>query len=100
MTIKTITSFAFAGSLLASSLLAQTKAPEATKEQPAPAAPPAKPDAKAQPTAKKADRAPAAKAGGPHGFQDEPAVATAKRPQTVAPPGKGERIVLIGNGLA
>jgi len=36
----------------------------------------------------------------PHGFTEEPAAATAKRDQRVAPPAKGERIVLIGNGLA
>ena len=100
MTIKTITTFALAGSWLASSLHAQTKVAEGTKEQPAPVVAPAKPAGKPQPAAKKVERAPAAKAGGTHGFKDEPAVATAKRPQTVAPPSKGERIVLIGNGLA
>ena len=36
----------------------------------------------------------------PHAPNAEPAAATAKRPQTVAPPAKGERIVLVGNGLA
>ncbi len=35
-----------------------------------------------------------------HAFTDEPATATTKRPQIVAPPAKGERIVLLGNGLA
>jgi mono/diheme cytochrome c family protein/glucose/arabinose dehydrogenase len=36
----------------------------------------------------------------PHAPSDEPVPATAARPQNVAPPTKGERIVLIGNGLA
>lgn len=35
-----------------------------------------------------------------HAFTAEPAAVTTKRPQAVAPPAKGERIVLIGNGLA
>lgn len=35
-----------------------------------------------------------------HALIAEPTAATTKRPQTVAPPTKGERIVLIGNGLA
>lgn len=35
-----------------------------------------------------------------HALTAEPVAATARRPQTVAPPSKGERIVLIGNGLA
>ena len=36
----------------------------------------------------------------PHAIMPVPDTATAKRSQTVAPPEKGERIVLIGNGLA
>jgi mono/diheme cytochrome c family protein/glucose/arabinose dehydrogenase len=36
----------------------------------------------------------------PHAPNAEPASATSARPQTVSPPTKGERIVLIGNGLA
>ncbi|HSJ03647.1 MAG TPA: ThuA domain-containing protein, partial [Verrucomicrobium sp.] len=36
----------------------------------------------------------------PHAFNVEPPAATAKRDQAVAPPSKGERIVLVGNGLA
>ena len=36
----------------------------------------------------------------PHGFQQAPPEATSKRSQSVAPPSSGERIVLIGNGLA
>ena len=36
----------------------------------------------------------------PHAPNAEPAAATSARPQTVTPPTKGERIVLIGNGLA
>ncbi len=36
----------------------------------------------------------------PHAPNTEPAAATAVRAQSVAPPAKGERIVLIGNGLA
>ncbi len=38
--------------------------------------------------------------GGPHAPSAEPAAAASARPQVVAPPAKGERIVLIGNGLA
>lgn len=38
--------------------------------------------------------------GAPHAPNAEPAAATAKRAQAVAPPAKGERIVLVGNGLA
>ncbi|MEZ5431907.1 MAG: hypothetical protein R3F31_12185 [Verrucomicrobiales bacterium] len=36
----------------------------------------------------------------PHAPNAEPPAATSARPQAVAPPSKGERIVLIGNGLA
>lgn len=36
----------------------------------------------------------------PHAPSAEPPDATAKRPQQVAPPAKGERIVFLGNGLA
>ncbi|MDB6069227.1 MAG: putative cytochrome c precursor [Verrucomicrobiales bacterium] len=36
----------------------------------------------------------------PHARMPVPGTATAQRPQTVAPPADGERIVLIGNGLA
>jgi mono/diheme cytochrome c family protein/glucose/arabinose dehydrogenase len=36
----------------------------------------------------------------PHAPSAEPAAASSARPQNVAPPSKGERIVLIGNGLA
>jgi mono/diheme cytochrome c family protein/glucose/arabinose dehydrogenase len=36
----------------------------------------------------------------PHTFKIEPIAATTRRPQVVAPPSPGERIVLIGNGLA
>lgn len=35
-----------------------------------------------------------------HRVDEEPAAATSKRPQSVAPPARGERIVLLGNGLA
>ena len=35
-----------------------------------------------------------------HALTAEPAAATTQRPQAVAPPAKGERIVLLGNGLA
>ena len=38
--------------------------------------------------------------GGPHAPNAEPAAASSARPQQVAPPAAGERIVLIGNGLA
>ena len=36
----------------------------------------------------------------PHGFRQAPPSATSQRSQSVAPPTKGERIVLLGNGLA
>ena len=51
----------------------------------------------------KSSSAPAAKTpapGAPHAPSEEPPAATTKRSQAVAPPTKGERIVLIGNGLA
>jgi hypothetical protein len=38
--------------------------------------------------------------GAPHAPEVDPPAATKARPQAVAPPAKGERIVLIGNGLA
>jgi mono/diheme cytochrome c family protein/glucose/arabinose dehydrogenase len=38
--------------------------------------------------------------GGPHQPKTEPPAATTQRAQNVTPPEKGERIVLIGNGLA
>ncbi len=104
MTIKTITSFMLTGFSLAAPLMAAAQgAPKPTKEIPVAAAPApsATPDPKAKGKEKKKDQASKpAKAAGNHGFTDEPAAATAKRNQAVAPPGKGERIVLIGNGLA
>jgi len=36
----------------------------------------------------------------PHAPTAEPVAATSARPQSVAPPSSGERIVFIGNGLA
>ncbi|MDB4491463.1 ThuA domain-containing protein, partial [bacterium] len=36
----------------------------------------------------------------PHRLKKEPAEATSKRPQQIGPPNEGERIVLLGNGLA
>lgn len=38
--------------------------------------------------------------GAPHAPAEEPAAATSKRPQTATAPADGERIVLLGNGLA
>lgn len=38
--------------------------------------------------------------GAPHAPNAEPAAASSARSQAVAPPAKGERVVLIGNGLA
>jgi len=60
----------------------------------------AKPDQKKAAQVKEKVRPDNSGDGGPHGFRDEPPAATAKRDQNVAPPAKGERIVLIGNGLA
>lgn len=58
------------------------------------AAKPAAKPAAAKPAAEKKDGVP------PHAFNAEPAPAKAKRDQAVAAPAKGERIVLVGNGLA
>ena len=44
--------------------------------------------------------APADAGAAPHALTAEPAAATAKRSQAIAPPANGERIVLLGNGLA
>ncbi len=71
--------------------------------QPAPAAnPAAQTDAAAKQPTKKQARAkqPTKQVDAPHSMKAEPATAIAQRPQRVAPPSKGERIVLIGNGLA
>lgn len=38
--------------------------------------------------------------GAPHAPSEEPAAAAKSRPQAVAPPAKGERVVFLGNGLA
>jgi mono/diheme cytochrome c family protein/glucose/arabinose dehydrogenase len=59
-------------------------------------------DAAAKQPTKKQARAPqpAKKVDAPHSMKAEPATAAARRPQVVAPPSKGERVVLIGNGLA
>ncbi len=60
----------------------------------------AKPEA-AKPQEKKARKKRAAQPqSAPHAPNEEPEAATTVRPQAVAPPSKGERIVLIGNGLA
>lgn len=57
--------------------------------------------AEKQPTRKQAGaKQPAKKVDAPHSLKAEPATATARRPQHVAPPSRGERIALIGNGLA
>ncbi|CAN5829808.1 hypothetical protein BH11VER1_BH11VER1_04380 [soil metagenome] len=53
-----------------------------------------------EPAALPIKAAPAAAAVPPHSFNIEPAAATSARSQNVAPPTKGERIVLVGNGLA
>lgn len=47
-----------------------------------------------------ADKAPAAEAVPAHAFSAEPPTATKARPQGISAPAKGERVVLIGNGLA
>ena len=69
---------------------------------PTPAATPA--PAPAAPKKAEAKKPDAKKSGAPesatHAQMPDPETATAKRPQTVAPPAVGERIVLIGNGLA
>jgi mono/diheme cytochrome c family protein/glucose/arabinose dehydrogenase/lysophospholipase L1-like esterase len=62
---------------------------------------PAAAEKKAKREPKKKER-PAAKtnSNAGHALTEEPATATAKRPQIIAPPAKGERIILLGNGLA
>ncbi len=57
-------------------------------------------DPKAERIKNRAAKAEKPAAVAPHALVAEPPAATAKRNQTVAPPAKGERIVLIGNGLA
>ena len=56
--------------------------------------------AKEAPKKKEEPKKEAAKNNAPHAPDAEPAAATTARPQGVAAPAKGERIVLIGNGLA
>ena len=65
----------------------------ATGKSPSTGLPTDKPNADKKPADNKSD-AP------PHAPNAEPATATTSRAQAVAPPAKGERIVLIGNGLA
>ena len=65
----------------------------ATGKSPSTGLPTDKPNADKKPSDNKSD-AP------PHAPNAEPATATTSRAQAVAPPAKGERIVLIGNGLA
>ena len=92
---------------------ANSAASSAAAPAPVPAAQPASeagpeatqgtaPDAAANQAKKKQARAPqpAKKVDAPHSIKTDPAAATTVRPQVVAPPAKGERIVLIGNGLA
>ena len=77
----------------------KAKAKQAETTVPAAAA---EPEDSTKQKSKKQARAPqpTQKVEPPHGLRAEPANATAKRPQLVAPPNTGERIVLIGNGLA
>jgi mono/diheme cytochrome c family protein/glucose/arabinose dehydrogenase len=59
----------------------------------------AKDQAKKNPQKQPAD-APKIDSSQGHALQDAPAAASAVRPQAVAPPSPGERLVFIGNGLA
>ena len=61
---------------------------------------PADSKAEARKRRQAAKDAPTDTAAAAHALTAEPAAATTKRPQIVAPPAKGERIVLLGNGLA
>ncbi len=83
---------------------AKAKAKQTEKAAPAAApasAPASTPDDGKQKAKQPArDPQPAKKVEPPHGLRAEPTPATTARPQVVAPPAKGERIVLIGNGLA
>ena len=74
--------------------------PAAPAAAPAPAPASASDAGKQQATKQAGAPQPAKKVEAPHGLRAEPTPATARRPQLVAPPSKGERIVLIGNGLA
>jgi mono/diheme cytochrome c family protein/glucose/arabinose dehydrogenase len=67
-----------------------------TKPEPAAATAVAAKDEPKKPAAPK----PAKPLETPHAFKVEPIAATTQRSQVVAPPSRGERIVLIGNGLA
>ncbi|WP_395731351.1 PVC-type heme-binding CxxCH protein [Prosthecobacter sp.] len=59
------------------------------------------PEDKSKPTAaKKPDAKKQEEVKAPHQPSVEPVAATSARPQAVAPPSKGEHIVLVGNGLA
>jgi len=73
---------------------AQTQAPAAAAEAAKPAAPRAEARQRRQAANNDASKAP------PHALTEEPAAATTRRPQAAAPPAKGERVVLLGNGLA
>ena len=70
----------------------------ATETKPEPAAATAA-AAKAEPKTPAAPK-PAKPLETPHAFKADPITATTRRSQVVAPPSRGERIVLIGNGLA
>ncbi len=71
--------------------------PEAARK-PAEAGTPDNARAEARPQRQAANNEVSAQAE--HALTAEPATATTRRPQAVAPPAKGERIVLLGNGLA
>ena len=70
--------------------------PAGVQTPPTPAAAAAKPAS----DQKRPEKAGKPTVGAPHALTAEPPAASAKRSQAVAPPSKGERIVLIGNGLA
>jgi mono/diheme cytochrome c family protein/glucose/arabinose dehydrogenase len=92
-----VAALALPASIHAATPVAQEITADTGQNQPA-----KQPEGADSPAAKKA---PAAKQppkiyDAPHTFKTEPSPATTRRPQVVAPPAKGERIVLIGNGLA
>ncbi|MFN0126733.1 MAG: hypothetical protein ACKV19_08615 [Verrucomicrobiales bacterium] len=74
-----------------------TAKPEA---KPAAEETPADSRAEARKRPQAAKDAPTGTSDAAHALTAEPVPSTTKRPQIVAPPEKGERIVLLGNGLA
>ena len=97
ISLLVVAALALSASIHAAPPLVQEVAADTGQNQPA-----KQPEGSDKPAAKKApaDKQPPKIYDAPHAFKAEPGSATTRRPQVVAPPEKGERIVLIGNGLA